>query len=235
MSNTRLAPSSVAPRIEIRADELLKQRPLSMLAGRNRTKADILVYRYRGVEIAVKDYRRRSWLVRQTLGRWLTRREAAAYRLASGIPGLPQFLGRVGPYALATRWIDARPLSSMAGEVVDPRCFDRAATLLSALHDRGIALADLHHRDLLISDDGSVHVVDLATAWLAGPRAGALRRALFERFRAADRLALVRMRARFAGKDPAAAAAAADPAAAAWHRRGRRIKRGLDFVRGRRR
>ena len=44
----------------IRATELSELDPVRRIDGRNRTKADILVYRLGGVEIAVKDYSRRS-------------------------------------------------------------------------------------------------------------------------------------------------------------------------------
>ena len=43
-----------------------------------------------------------------------------------------------------------------------------------------MALVDLNYRDLLLGWDGSVHIVDLATAWLRGERPGRLRNRLFE-------------------------------------------------------
>ena len=98
-----------------------------------------------------------------------------------------------------------------------------------------MALADLHHRDVLLTADGSIYLVDLATAWVLGPRPGFIRRRLFERFRESDRVNLARMRARFTGGDVEAAVASVSPEAAAWHRRGRRVKGWLDRLRGRRR
>ena len=207
--------------------------PVRKLPGRNRTKADILVYRSAGGEIAVKDYGPRSFLMRQLLGRYLIRREAAAYRAAAGIPGLPRFVGRIGAYALATEWVRARPLSEFGPEPPDPACFDRAGAIVQELHRRGIALTDLHHRDLLVADDGGVYIVDLAMAWVLGDRPGRWRRRLFERLREQDCVALARMRARFTGRDPDAAVAEIGGRAATWHRRGRRLKWMLDRLRGR--
>ncbi len=86
---------------------------------------------------------------------------------------------------------------------------------------------------MLVAADGTVRVVDLATAWVLGPRPGALRRLIFRRLAEADRVNLARMRARFTGGDPAAAAASVSPAAAARHRRGRRLKAAFDRLRGR--
>ncbi len=115
---------------------------------------------------------------------------------------------------------------------MDPGRFDKLRRVIESLHGRGVALTDLNHRDVLLTEDGSVHVFDLAMAWTLGQRPGRLRRKLFERFRASDLFALARLRARFTGEDPGTVIAAADPQALAWHRRARRIKWCWDRLRG---
>lgn len=219
------------------AERLRKSPPLRHFRGRNNTKADVFVYRLRDLTIALKDYASRPLLIRNTLGRYLVRRETAAYRAVGRLSGLPRFLGRVGPFALATEWIDARPLSQLASDKVPDECFDRLEALVASLHQRGVALADLHHRDVLVGAQGSIHIVDLATAWVAGPRAGRIRRRLFVGFCGQDRVALARMRARFTGGEESVAVAAVGASAASWHRRGRQLKSWLDRLRrrGRRR
>jgi hypothetical protein len=202
------------------------------IEGRNWTKADVEFYDLDGLRVAVKTYAPRNAVARNTLGRWLTRREAAAFEAAAGIEAVPAFLGRVGPFAFATRWVDAMPLKALTGDRLDDEIFDRLAEIVAGFHERGMALADLHHRDVLLAGDGSLYVLDLATAWLLGDRPGPLRRFLFERFCESDRVNLARMRARFTGGDPAAAVASVSPAAAAWHRRGRTAKGILDRLRG---
>jgi hypothetical protein len=206
---------------------------LRRLPGRNWTKADVLLYRLDGTDVAVKDYSSRPCVVRNTIGRLMTRREAAAYRAAEGVPGIPECYGRVGPFALALRWIEARTLADMRGELLDDSFFDRVAVILDRLHGRGIALGDLHHRDILVDAEGSAHVVDLATALVLGERPGRLRRAAFERLRDQDRVALARLRARWTGRDEAEAIAGVGAAAAAWHARYRALRRIWDRLRGR--
>jgi len=183
----------------------------------------------------VKDYGSRPCLVRQTLGRYLVRREAKAYRSAAGLPGLPRFLGRVGPFALALEWIEAAPLARPAPGTVPAAAFDRLERIVSGLHERGVALGDLHHRDVLVGEDGTVHLIDLATALVLGHRPGPLRRALFRRFRDQDRVALARLRARYCGGDEDAAIDAVGRRAASRYRRGRRAKAAWDRLRGKRR
>ena len=206
--------------------------PVRRIVGRNGTKADVLFYELNGERVAVKTYAPRSAVVRNSLGRWLIRREAAAYKAAAGIDALPAFLGRFGSYALATQWVDAEPLRQRTGARLDDALFDRLGGVLDDLHGRGVALADLHHRDVLLGADDSLYIVDLATAWILGQRAGPIRKLLFERFCESDRVNLARMRARFTGGDVDAAVASVSPEAAEWHRRGRRMKGYLDRLRG---
>lgn len=221
---------------DVRLERLSELKPVRTLPGRNRTKADVHVYRIGDTEVAVKDYRARPFFIRNTLGRRLIRREAAAFRAAEGLPGLPRFLGRLGPFTLATEWLHATPLSALRGSRVEGSCFDRLETILRQLHARGIAHADLHHRDVLVDERGGVHVVDLASACLLrGAGIPGLRRAVFDRLRDQDLVALGRMRARFTGGDEDQAVRAVGARAAAWYRRGRRLKGWWDRLRGRRR
>ncbi|MCZ7650162.1 MAG: hypothetical protein M5U13_02945 [Thermoanaerobaculia bacterium] len=202
--------------------ELLAAPPERWLSGRNVTKAEVGLFRAGETRLAVKTFARRPVWVRLLLGRWVIRREAAAYVAAAGIDGLPRFFGRPQPCALATEWVDAVPLPERGR--VGEEVFRRVAETVAALHVRGIALGDLHHRNVLVGDDGRVVLVDLATAWLLGVRPSRLRRAVFRRLCALDELALARMRARWTGGDVDAAVAAVGGSIARWHRRGRKLK-----------
>ena len=216
------------------SNELSELEPVRRIDGRNWTKADVEFYEVDDARIAVKTYGPRNFVARNTLGRWLIRREAAAFLAVTGIENVPGFFGRLGPFAIATRWVDAVPLKAHTDDLLDDEIFDRLALIVAEFHERGVALADLHHRDVLLADDGSLYVLDLATAWVVGDRPGPFRRYLFERFCESDRVNLARMRARFTGGDPEAAVASVSPAAAAWHRRGRRVKSILNRLRGKR-
>jgi hypothetical protein len=205
------------------------------IPGRNATKADVLLVTRDGRRCAIKSYAARPFVIRTTLGRWLVARECAAYRAAAGADGLPRFLGRIGTYALAVEWIEGQSLASLGACRLDPRVFDRLAAIVEGLHARGIALGDLHHRDVLVGEDDRVAVVDLATAVTLGERPGFLRRRAFERLRMLDRVAVARLRARFTGVPEAEALEGIPEEALRWHRRGRRLKAAWDALRRRRR
>lgn len=225
----RESSTGVGPAID--PARLRSSAPERRIPGRNLTKADILVLRLDGRRVALKDYSPRPYPVRALLGRFLVGRECRAYRAAAGAPGLPAFLGRVGPYALATAWVEGRTLAALRGESVPAEVFARLRAILDGLHARGVALGDLHHRDVLVGGGGEVHVVDLATAWVAG-RGGGISDRIFRRLCGADEVAFARLRARYLGLDEAEALAGVDPAALAWHARGRRLKTLWDRVRG---
>jgi hypothetical protein len=198
------------------------------------SKADVLVHVIGGRKVAVKDYAGRPFIARHTVGRLLVRRECSAYRAAGSTAGLAPFLGRLGPFTLATGWIEATPLADLPAGRLSDAVFDRLDAVIAALHARGIAIADLHHRDVLVGEDESVHVVDLAAAYVAGPSPSGWRRRIFERLRAQDRLAAARMRARFTGRSEADALARLDPGSVRLWGLGRRIKGAWDTLRGKR-
>lgn len=205
-----------------------------VLRGRNVSKADVSLYRIEGNPVAVKDYGSRPFLARHTVGRWLVRRECRAYARAGSAPGLAPFLGRLGPYTLATGWLDAVPLADLPQGAATPSTFDRLEAVLAGLHARGVAVGDLHHRDVLVSAGGTVHVVDFAAAYVLAPRPTPLSRRVFERLCAQDRLAAARMRARFTGASEDAALAELDPTAVRLWGAGRRLKAFWDRLRGKR-
>lgn len=207
--------------------------PERRLPGRNVSKADVYLYRIAGRGIAVKDYGARPFLARNTVGRLMVRRECRVYELMGQTVGLAPFVGRLGPFAFATGWLEAVPLADLPGAAVSPRVFDRLDAVIARLHERGVAIADLHHRDVLVADD-AVYVVDFAAALVLGPRPGWIRRRLFERFAAQDGLAAARMRARFTGRAEGDALAEVDPTAVRLWEHGRRIKSLWDRLRRRR-
>jgi hypothetical protein len=215
------------------ASLLARATPVRRLPGRNGTKADVAFYEVDGRRVIVKDYGARPFWVRSTLGRWLASRECRAYVAAGGAPGLPGFLGRIGAHAFALDWIQGTPLASLGGARIDPAIFDRLEAIVAGLHARGVALGDLHHRDVLLGGD-DVFVVDLATAWTLGPRPGPWRRFVFRRLSLQDDLAAARLRARFTGIPEDEALASVPEEAKRWHARGRALKRALDRIRGRR-
>ena len=164
-------------------------------------------------------------------GRLLIARETRAYLESRGIEGLPKFLGRVGPFTLATEWIDAEPIGQLRGQRLDAGIFDRIEVIVGHLHERGVALGDLHILDVLLGGDGTVWLIDLAASFCRGDRPSAARLWLYKRFKESDIVNMTRMRARFTGRDIDEALGELDSSIVARYRRGKKIKSAWDWLR----
>ncbi|MFP8869939.1 MAG: hypothetical protein VCB43_00060, partial [Myxococcota bacterium] len=91
-----------------------------------------------GRRVVVKDYKPRSVLVRWTYGRFITRREARAYRLLEGSPAVPTLLGEVDALALV---IEYRPGTRMSRDLAGklPATFmGELRNAVSSMHARGV-------------------------------------------------------------------------------------------------
>ena len=175
----------------------LPRRPLA--AARNRTKADVILVESGRENVVVKDFRARGFIVRHTIGRFSIARECRAYARLESIPGIPAFHGRIDPFAFACEYIPGRPLRGCSRRSQPAALFTALDRLLESVHARGVAIADLHHRNVLGRDtDGAPFLVDFSLAVVRPVRWNFPGRWIFARALELDRLAFERIRARYA-------------------------------------
>ena len=155
-------------------------------------KADVLVVEVDGAAVIVKDFSARSPWVRG-LGRLQIRREAGAYLRLKGVPGVPAFVGRIDPWALAIERIDGERLAFAALRPEDgPRHVGQLRTILDAIHARGVIHNDLRGREnVLLRRDGGLALVDFAGALHLRP-GGVAHRLFFRRLALADEAAFLK-------------------------------------------
>lgn len=126
----------------------------------------------------VKDYGRRSPLVRALLGRFAIRREALAYEALAGLPGVPLFLGRIDAHALVVERIEGADARTVPEGGYPAEFFDRLYEVVAGIHGRGIVHGDLRQRrNVIVGPAGRPYVVDFASA-IRLPRGSALLRLL---------------------------------------------------------
>jgi hypothetical protein len=159
--------------------------------GRRR-KADVYEIEWRGRVLVVKDFRRVRARLRW-FGRWQIARECAAYRVLAGEPGVPGFVGRIDPWALAVERIEAVPLVFAANRFVDGlRHVHRLRAVVDRIHARGVAHLDLRGREnILLDAAGEVRIVDFAGSVVLRP-GGLANRLLFRRLAALDDSAVLK-------------------------------------------
>jgi hypothetical protein len=100
------------------------------------------------------------------LGELLEGHEWSLYGRASGIPGVPAVIGRVGRNGLLRAYVPGHPLSRR--EPVSDTFCDELLAILRRLHERHIAYVDLDKRqNILVGEDGKPHLIDFQIAvWL---------------------------------------------------------------------
>ena len=155
-------------------------------------KADVLVVAIDGAKVVVKDFApRRAWA--RLLGRVQIARETKAYARLAGVPGVPGFVGRIDPWALAVERVDGERLAFAKIPPTDgPRHVARLRAILDGIHERGIVHNDLRGREnVLLRADGDLAVVDFAAAVRFRPGSLA-HRLVFRAFAMADEAAFLK-------------------------------------------
>ncbi len=115
--------------------------------------------------VVVKDFARSAFWLRW-VGRLQIRREIAAYEWLEGVPGVPAFVGRVDPDALAIEKIDGERLAFARLRPEDGLAHvAKLRRIVDAIHARGVVHNDLRgHDNVLLGRDGELTVVDFAAA-----------------------------------------------------------------------
>lgn len=154
----------------------LERSPPRILSEGRWANAVLYLVQHGGDEWVVKDFRPRSWLVRNLIGRFLVRREFGALRRLAGIAATPQDAFLIDAHALAYRFVPGRPMRGRGRRGPLPAdFFPRLEQSVRATH----SAADLVHLDLrnaeniLITDDGEPLLIDFQSAvssrWMPAP------------------------------------------------------------------
>lgn len=118
----------------------------------------------------IKDFSHSPFLVRQTLGRFLIRREWATLRRLQGVLGVPVDPVRLHSFALSYRYVPGDTLSSVqiSGSPLDQTFFFALEQLVAGLHARGFVHLDLRNgKNILRTAKGQPYLLDFqAGVWL---------------------------------------------------------------------
>lgn len=154
---------------------------------------DVWQIPWRGRDIVVKDFWPRRPLVRATVGRVVTAREARAWRALGDHPAVPRFHGVIDAWAFAVEYRPGQRLSSQRG--VGAGFLDALEAALAEMHARGVVHLDLKHRDnvLQADADGAPVLIDFGSA-LAFRPGSLLARLVLPPLAWIDRLALRKWR-----------------------------------------
>lgn len=132
-----------------------------------------------GADWTLKDFASRSFLVRNTIGRWLSRRELRALRRLAGVAGIPGDAFRVDAHAIAARYLDGTLFAKLPAERVTVAFLESYEALLAAVHGRGVVHLDTGGgSNMLMLADGAPGLFDFQAALITARLPRWLRRAL---------------------------------------------------------
>lgn len=145
--------------------ENLAPRTVRVLNRGNRRNPDVLLVRDGDHQVVVKDFAPRGALVRATLGRWITAREAKAYRRLEGQAAVPRLLGQIDPLTVVLEYRPGRRLSRNMAEEAAPAFMDELEQAVDEMHRCGVVHLDLGHRsNVLVGEDGRPVIIDFGSA-----------------------------------------------------------------------
>ena len=170
--------------------------------------------------------------MRETIGRFSIARECRAYGRLAGLAGVPAFLGRIDAHAFAVAFVPGKTLPEHPRHSLGPALFRRLRALVDAIHARGVPIADLHHRNVLVAADAaSASIVDFSLALVRPSSWNLPGRWLYAHAEQLDAHALERIRLRYEAGASAEPAPDDRPRFYAW---GRSLKSLSARIRGKR-
>lgn len=149
----------------------LATAPSRLLRDGRWANAQVFHVQAAGRAWVVKDFSRRAFWVRHTIGRFLLRRELRALQRLDGVDGVPQRAFRIDRHAIAAEFIPGTTLGQVAAQQMTTAFFVDLERLLNAVHARGIVHLDTRGTgNMLQRPDGRPALIDfqasLDTRWM---------------------------------------------------------------------
>ena len=159
-------------------------------------KPDLNRVEVEGRSLMVKDVRKKSLLIRWTLGLWLIDKEWRIYSRLAGMQGIPQPVSRIDRFSFAMEFIPGK--SILRGQTLPSSFFSDLERVLGEIHSRGVVHMDLRHKgNILLSEKGEPFLIDFNSSF-AFKENGFLRRYLFPLLRWVDYGGLLKLKKRMA-------------------------------------
>ncbi len=180
----------------------LESSPTQMLSeGRNWTKGQVRLLEWQGRRLAVKDILSAHPLFRNSLGKWLIRREAGILKELQGIPEVPAIYCRIDRWAFAREYVQGEPLRIHRKGQVPKEVFRHLQEVIGQMHARGIAHGDLHHRNILLDGPGKLYLIDFSNSIRRGGRWNPIQQWIFRQWARIDRRAILKLKSRYRPED----------------------------------
>jgi RIO-like serine/threonine protein kinase len=169
--------------------------------ARNWSKADVSLTEWpphSGRRVVVKDLLKRPLWYRLAYGRHTLTREWNAMLALSDVEGVLLAVARPDADCLITEFFDGTPLKNFAADALQSATVARIENIMAAAHAHGVTHGDLHRSNVLIATDGSVAVIDWASACVFGEHRPLWKARTFSELCALDRRSVAKIKKRYA-------------------------------------
>lgn len=169
--------------------------------ARNWSKAQVRVGEWpvgSGKTVVAKDIRQQPFWFRLLYTRHTLKREWDALIALKDVEFVPHALERPSPDLFLMEQCPGEEAHELPEGAELDEFLHRLDDLIAQVHVRGVTHGDLHRDNILRAPDGTVSLIDWATASVYGPRPFGLKKWLFVEFRALDLRAVAKIKARHA-------------------------------------
>ena len=127
-------------------------------------KSNVYLADIEGEQVVVKDYSQSSLIIRETLCLFILKREIRTLQKLSGIQGVPEYLGDLGPYAYKMEYVEGtipsdEQLATMQG------LLSQLQTIIANMHLAGVTHNDTRANNLIIGSNGQLYLIDFGAVF----------------------------------------------------------------------
>ena len=176
----------------------LPVKKIGMLRAPSSTRPAIWIVEEDGMRAVVKDFSVNKFLFRNTVGRFLTWREAKAYRRLKEIRGVPALYRVINGLGLVLQEIPGRSLENLEKQIKLPESFfGNLEKLVTRFHRRGLAHCDLKRApNTLLGNDGYPYIVDWAASISESEFKLPVLNLIYRRFLLDDQMSVIKLKLR---------------------------------------
>ena len=122
--------------------------------------AEVFLYNSPVGKWVLKDFAGRPWLVRNTIGRYMIKKEMGALSKLAGIAGIPDDVFKLDSYCVCYRYVEGQTLRDCR-EALSADFFLRLEELVRCMHEKGLAHLDLRYRrNILVTNEMRPAIID---------------------------------------------------------------------------
>jgi len=166
--------------------------------GRSLVQPHIYLLEIAGNKYVLKDYFRRSFLIKWLLGRYMIKREYRRYRRLKGIKGIPKIYKFLDDYGFIMQHIEVHRLPHRRDEhTISPAVFDSLKETLDEMHSRGVIHGDIRRKNVLLDNENNPYFIDFVTAFYKGDRRNFLRNWFYKIMVRKDNFSLIKIKGHY--------------------------------------